>query len=263
MSAEDRDALRAAARWLEQPGFAARLAAMLGRPLELIGQALPASAAQAISAAATKGLELALDVALRTLPHESHPEQRRMHRLLAAASGAAGGAFGLATLPVELPLSTIIMLRSIAAIARREGEDLSDPEAALACVQVFALGGRAVSDDASEIGYFAARAMLARSVTEAARFVAERGLVKEGAPVLVRFIALVSSRYGLVVTQKAAAQAVPVVGALGGAAVNYAFVQHFQDIAQGHFTVRRLERLYGEGLVRAEYERIAEDYRST
>ena len=42
------------------------------------------------------------------------------------ASGAAGGAFGLATLPVELPVSTIIMLRSIAAIARNEGEEPSD-----------------------------------------------------------------------------------------------------------------------------------------
>lgn len=45
---------------------------------------------------------------------------------------------------------------------------------------------------------------------------------------------------------KVAAQALPVVGALGGAAVNYAFIEHFQDVARGHFTVRRLERLYGK-----------------
>ena len=48
----------------------------------------------------------------------------------------------MVTLPIELPVSTIIMLRSIADIARSEGEDLSDPESALSCVQVFALGGR-------------------------------------------------------------------------------------------------------------------------
>jgi hypothetical protein len=59
------------------------------------------------------------------------------------------------------------------------------------------------------------------------------------------------------VTQKVAAQAIPVVGALGGAAVNYAFIEHFQDVARGHFTVRRHERVYGEDLVRAEYERLA------
>jgi len=121
-----------------------------------------------------------------------------LHKALAAASGAAGGAFGLPTLPVELPISTIIMLRSIAAIARNEGEDPSDPEAALSCIQVFALGGRAGSADASESGYFAVRAMLAKSLTEAARFIAERGVIEEGAPVLVRFTSLVASRFSAV-----------------------------------------------------------------
>ena len=47
-------------------------------------------------------------------------------------------------------------------------------------------------------------------------------------------------------TQKVAAQTLPVVGALGGAAVNYAFIEHFQEVARGHFTVRRLERVYGK-----------------
>jgi hypothetical protein len=164
----------------------------------------------------------------------------------------------LATLPIELPVSTIIMLRSIADIARSEGEDLSDPESALSCVQVFALGGRAGAD-ASQSGYFAVRGMLAKSVTEAVRFIAERGVIEEGAPVLVRFITQVASRFGVVVTQKVAAQALPVVGALGGAAVNYAFIEHFQEVARGHFTVRRLERVYGKNIVRTEYERLAQD----
>ena len=84
--------------------------------------------------------------------------------------------------------------------------------------------------------------MLAKSVTEAARFIA------------------VASRFGVVMTQKVAAQALPVVGALGGAAVNYAFIEHFQEVARGHFTVRRLERVYGKNVVRAEYERLAQDH---
>ena len=94
----------------------------------------------------------ALKVALRTLPSSPRTNSQFLHRALATASGAAGGTFGLAALPVELPVSTVIMLRSIADIARSEGEDLSDPEAALSCVEVFALGGRAGSADASEIG---------------------------------------------------------------------------------------------------------------
>jgi hypothetical protein len=102
-----------------------------------------------------------------------------------------------------------------------------------------------------------ARGMLAKTVTEAARFVAERGVIKEGAPILLKFVTQVAARFGLVVTQKAAAQALPIVGALGGAAVNYAFIDHFQDVARGHFTVRRLERLYGKERIRSEYDLIA------
>jgi hypothetical protein len=260
MTPEDSAALERAVQSLEHPGFAARLANMAGKPIELIGDALPAPARQAIANATSKALQAALSVALRTMQATPLAGSRLVHKVLATASGAAGGAFGLATLPIELPVSTIIMLRSIAEIARSEGEDPSDPEAALSCIQVFALGGRAGSSDASESGYFAVRGMLAKSVSEAARFVAERGLIEEGAPIVVRFISQVASRFGVVLTQKFAAQALPVVGALGGASVNYLFIEHFQETAQGHFTVRRLERAYGKDIVRAEYERLAQEH---
>jgi hypothetical protein len=50
--------------------------------------------------------------------------------------------------------------------------------------------------------------------------------------------------------------AVPAIGAAGGAAINLLFIDHFQDMAPGHFIVRKLERAYGAELVRAEYERL-------
>jgi EcsC protein family len=260
MTPEDSAALARAVQSLEYPGFAARLTNMVGKPVELIAGALPTSVRHTISTATTKALQSALKVALRTMQGDSQGGSRLMHKALATASGAAGGAFGLVTLPIELPISTIIMLRSIAEIARNEGEDPSDPESALSCIQVFALGGRAGSNDAFESGYFAVRGILAKSVSEAARFVAERGLIEEGAPVVVRFISQVASRFGVVLTQKFAAQALPVVGALGGASVNYLFIEHFQETAQGHFNVRRLERAYGKDVVRAEYERLAQNH---
>jgi len=164
MTERDLMALRSAVAALEHPSLAARLGNMAGKPIELIGSALPAAAVQAISAATSKALEAALQVALRTMQGTRPSLSQRFHKVLATASGAAGGALGLASLPIELPVSTVIMLRSIAEIARSEGEDLSDPEAALSCMQVFALGGRAASVDASESGYFAVRAMLAKSV---------------------------------------------------------------------------------------------------
>jgi hypothetical protein len=256
---DDREALRNAVRSLERPSLAGRLTNLVGKPVELIGYALPSVASKAIASASAKGLEAALKVALRTLSSSPWTHSQMLHRALATASGAVGGTFGLAALPVELPASTVIMLRSIADIARSEGEDLSDPETALSCVEVFALGGRAGSTDASESGYFAVRSMLAKTVTEAARFVAERGVIKEGAPILLKFVTQVAARFGVVVTQKVAAQALPVIGALGGAAVNYAFIEHFQEIARGHFTVRRLERIYGKESIRTEYDLIASE----
>lgn len=254
---QDFEALQRAVQSLENPSLAARLTNMVGKPIELIGYALPDVASNAISTATSKALEMALKVALATMRGKSHNGSQMLHKALATASGAAGGALGLVTLPLELPVSTIIILRSIADIAQSEGENLSDPEAALACVQVFALGGRTGSDDAAESGYFAVRGLLAKTVSEAARFIAERGVLEQGAPVLVRFLAQVVSRFGVVVSQKVAAQSVPVIGALGGAAVNYAFIEHFQDVARGHFTVRRLERTYGKQRVREEYDRLA------
>ena len=65
------------------------------------------------------------------------------------------------------------------------------------------------------------------------------------------------SRFGIVVSDRVAASALPVVGAIGGAAVNVIFMNHFQQVAQGHFTVRRLEREYGAATVRLHYTELA------
>ena len=98
--------------------------------------------------------------------------------------------------------------------------------------------------------------MLGRTVSESARFIVQRGLIDETAPVLLRLIAQVAARFGVVVSEKIAAQAIPLLGAFGGAAVNLAFIEHFQNVARGHFTVRRLERAYGADAVRFDYERL-------
>ena len=145
-------------------------------------------------------------------------------------------------------------MRSIADIAQSEGDNVRYIETRLACLSVFALGGRAKSDDAAESGYFAARAALATAVSEATRYLAEKGLGKAGAPALVRLISLLAARFGVVVSEKAAAQAVPIIGAAGGALVNTIFIGHFQDMARGHFIVRRLERIHGTEPVRWAYE---------
>lgn len=257
MTSADLAALANAVEALEKTSFAARATALLGKQIELAGKLVPARVSSAVAKAATAALKAAMHVALTSLRNKPQKDSRTFHRTLAAASGAAGGAFGLASLPVELPISTTVMLRSIADIARAEGEDLTKPEAALACLQVFALGGHGAGMDVMDGGYFAMRGLLAKSVSEAAAYVAQKGVVDEAAPVLVRLLGQIAGRFGVVVSQKLAAQAVPLIGAVGGAAVNVAFTDHFQSLAKGHFTVRRLERFYSPDIVREEYEKIA------
>lgn len=113
-----------------------------------------------------------------------------------------------------------------------------------------------MNDDASESGYFAVRAALAQSVTKAAEYIAEKGLAEESAPALVRLIIQVAERFSIQVSEKAAAQAVPAIGAAGGAIVNTLFIDHFQDMARGHFIVRRLERKYGKEIVEETYRSV-------
>ena len=253
--------LAAAKRLLEHPGLATRITNVLGKPLEYGIERLPARVQGTIQKATRAALTKALDVAISSLgrgvAEGAAPAQprRRLHKAMAAASGATGGAFGFMALAMELPISTVIMLRSIADIARAEGEDLSRPETQLACLQVFALGGRSKSDDAAETGYYAVRAAMARAVSDALTHLAQRGATREGAPAMVRFLVVVAERFGIVVSEKVAAQLIPVLGAVGGATVNLLFLEHFQDMARGHFTVRRLERRHGAAAVQEAYER--------
>ena len=146
----------------------------------------------------------------------------------------------------------MLMLRSIADIARSEGEDLSSLEARLACVEVFAIGGRSQSDDAAELGYYEVRFAMALHFSAVASL-AEHGSARS-LPATVNLIRAVASRFGVVISEKAGAQLVPVVGAAAGALINTVFMQHFQDMARGHFTIRRLEREYGADAIRTAYE---------
>ena len=241
MTHEELADLAEAVRLLESRGFASRLTGIFGSQVEAIGRALPASARAAVAGLTENALKVALRVAIGSL--DSKPGAKasnRLHKAAAAAAGAIGGALGVGALAVELPISTTILLRSIAEIAREQGEDLARPEASLACFEVFALGGHAREDAAIEGGYLAVRAALARSVSESARFILQQGVAGETAPVVVRLISQVAARFGVSVSQKLAAQAMPILGAVGGAAVNTVFADHFQTMARGHFIVRRL-----------------------
>ncbi len=257
LTREETEDLRQAVACLEAASFAQRLTDAIGRPVGIVSRTVPESARRAVARASETALRGALKLALSTIDLKASAKaSNHKHKLAAAASGALGGAFGLAALLVELPISTTILLRSIAEIAREEGEDLNAPNAAFACVEVFALGGKEDEEAAFESSYFAVRAALAISVSDCARFVAQQGLGAHSVPVAARLISQIAARFGVVVSEKLAAQAAPILGAIGGATVNAAFADHFQTLARGHFIVRRLEREHGPRLVAFEYQRL-------
>lgn len=244
---------------LENPGVAAQLANALGAPIEsLIAKRLPKMVTRSIDGVTRRALQVAMTSALLSLRSKTdaqQPASTARHTLAVAVAGGACG-FGLPGLMVELPVTTTVMLRSIADIARAEGESLHDPETALACLEVLAHGGRSASDDGAESGYFAVRAAMAQQLSAAASYVAAHGFASKGAPALVSLVSRVAAKFSVNVGEKLAVQAVPLVGAISGATLNTVFMRHFQAMARGHFIVRRLERRFGEDAVRRAYEAL-------
>lgn len=250
IDAADLHKLEQARDLLQRPGLAVRLSDLLGGPIERTVELLPPAIRKRLGIVTHHALQRSVDAAARTLEPGRREASPRLHKLLGSVSGGAGGALGIAGLSIEIPLSTVLIMRTILDVARAEGEDPALPDTRMAALEVFALGGDSPHDDAAESGYYAVRAVLARAVSDASRHVAQRGIVQDGAPAMVRLIAMVAARYKIQLTQKAAGMLVPGVGAAAGAAINLLFMDHYQTTSRGHFAVRALERRYGTEAVR-------------
>lgn len=239
---------------LENPGLGVILLDIFGIPIEQGLHLLPEKWFRYIMKTSRNALYSALNVALSTLGNKERKSYSDMlHKIAAAGTGCAGGLFGLPALPIELPISTTIMLRSVADIARSQGEELDSIESKLACIEVFALGSGPEREEGAETGYYSVRAALSKAITDASVYLAEHGMAESGAPALVRLVSEITTRFGIVVSERTAVSAIPIIGAAGGAVINEIFINHFQQMAYGHFIIRRLEREYGKEAVRAAY----------
>jgi hypothetical protein len=163
-------------------------------------------------------------------------------------------------LALELPITTTIMFRSIASIAKEHGEDVGHAEVQLQCLTVFCLGGPGTGDDALDSAYLAARFGLQEMVTHATRAVAgltaaelAASIQRGAAPAVVSLIAKIAARFNVTVSQKVLVQSIPVLGAATGATINVAFMDHFNRVARFHFGIRSLERKHGIDVVQAAY----------
>lgn len=159
---------------------------------------------------------------------------------LAAAmvTGAAGGAGGLLTSVAELPVTITVILRAIRAEATRAGFDPSEAGIRAACLEVFAAGSPMAGDDGVNTSFLSAR------------------LTVTG-PALHKLIATVAPRLAATLGQKLAAQAVPVLGAVSGAALNAAFLRYYREMARIRFQLMRLSVQHGAETVTARFAKAS------
>ena len=171
-----------------------------------------------------KATVAALNQAMRAA-HSSRavvPDQKSwLNQVVATAMGAAGGAGGLPTALAELPVTTTLLLRVIQGVAVEHGFDPDAENVQFDCVQVFSAAGPLSGDDGTDLGFLSARVALSGKAMQA-------------------IIHKIAPRLAMVLGQKLAAQAVPVLGAMAGAATNYAYTSYYQDMAHVHFGLRKL-----------------------
>ena len=259
LSDEELAELRWAYKHLEHPSLAARLTSRLASPIEEGLALLPKTWRKRLDKTTEVSIGQSLRLAIASLHNvDAASANNWLHKFAAVGAGAAGGFLGPLTLLAELPLTTVLMLRSIAEIARSQGEDLTSKDTRLACVQVFALGGRTREDEDADLGYYGLRFALGLYFE---RDILEYAANAQGPhiPAVIEMVRAISARFGVVVSDKAAAQMVPIAGALSGALLNLIFMSHYQDVAKGHFIVRRLERQYGADYIRDEYQRLTDE----
>lgn len=244
---------------------------------------IPNGAKNKIVGIAESALHSVFDIANSTMEDLQQDSSPWFHKIAVAASGGAGGLFGLPAILVELPVSTTIMMRSILDIARAEGFSLKEPTTKEECIKVFALeGNKSDKDDNAESGYYTSRLALdritqfaiqsaneaaAKAAAQAATKAAEQAAVntankateKTAGDVIIKLIQTVASKFGVTLEAQAAAKLVPVLGAVTGATLNTLFINHYQNMAKGHFAVLKLEKKYSQEIIQDLYNRIYQD----
>ncbi len=253
---EDMADLKRAKTLLEKESIAVKMANVFGDAAEKLARLLPSHHQQSAAMYNVMAIEKSWEFTMTTMSApDVPPEPEDRHRLYVIISGAVGGV-GVMTLFAELPVTTILMLRSVADIAKDEGEDFHRFETKIASLEVFAFGSDAFDPETGETGYYAIRSSLDKPLEESSKYIAKKGISGIGAPFAFQLLAKIAAKYQTMVAARVAATAVPIVGAVVGAMVNVVFLDLFQDKARGHFIVRRLEREYGTEPVRETYNLI-------
>ncbi|MGY3439223.1 MULTISPECIES: EcsC family protein [unclassified Marinovum] len=230
-----------ALRYRKAGGVGLQVLNLVGTQAENLLERLPNAVKQRLEAATERALGIALDAAGQSRARVGDAPGW-LNRAATTAMGAAGGFGGLPSALAELPVTTTVLLRAIQGIAAEHGFDPDDPEIRAECLQVFASAGPLEHDDGANMAFLSSRVTLTGATVH--------GVIAKVAP-----------RLATVLGQKLAAQAVPVVGAIAGAATNFAYTSYYQEMAQVHFGLKRLsidESLPRDVLIDALRQRLAQ-----
>ncbi|CUH64173.1 EcsC protein family protein [Thalassovita gelatinovora] len=209
-----------ALRYRKAGGLGIQVLNMIGGQADQLLDRLPESIRGNLDGATETALGLAMKAAHRSRGVIGD-QPGWLNTTVTTAMGAAGGFGGLPSAMAELPVTTTILLRSIQGVAAEQGFDPAAENVQFDCIRVFASAGPLDHDDGADLAFLTSRMTLRGASLQA-------------------LIAKIAPRLANVLGQKLAAQAVPVLGAMAGAATNYAYTSYYQDMAHVHFRLRRL-----------------------
>lgn len=271
ISREDLETIKKCKASMEHIGWGIKGVNIIGNSLETGARFIPEKALNILQKSTEKILLGLLKANLLTISKNKQLKEPSSitYKAIVIGSGTVGGFFGSTTgigtaiFASEMTITTKYILRSIMDIARSQGEDIYSLEGQMQCMEVFALGGKSKDDDGMDTSYYVARAALSSTLKnltsaslQAAIKTAANSSVVFGSSAMNKFITQIAARFSVLISEKFMAQAVPIAGALGGGSMNFIFINHFQKMATSHFTLRRLERKYGENAVRKAYSKI-------
>ena len=209
-------------RQREASGMGMHLITMVGGQAEGLLNRLPSEVRNRLEQATARALEIAFAAASYSRGQLSD-QPSLVNRAVTTAMGAAGGMGGIPTALAELPVTATYLLRTIQGVAMEYGFDPSDEAVRMDCLQVFAAAGPLERDDGTDVAFLTTRMALTGASL--------RGLAARVAP-----------RLSIVLGQKLSAQAVPVLGAVAGAATNWTFTRYYHEMAHVYFGLRALAR---------------------
>lgn len=225
---------RLARRYLDAGGIGMDVLNAFGGNAETLIAYVPKGVRKRVDDITWRGLNRAFSAAAQSR-RLVRDRGEMFNRLLSSASGAAGGIAGLTGAVIELPVTITLLLRAILEIASEHGFDPGSEEVRMEALRVLAAAGPLAEDDGADLGLLAARLSITGQTIQ--------GLITKVAPKL-----------SVSLVQKLGAQAIPVLGAIAGASINYTFARYYQELARVNFGILRLEHetnLPREALVEA------------